>query len=501
MSLGNGGNKPTMDPPDSGVKVRMYNPGFGDCMLLAFKAKENEARYMLIDFGVHHLYPEREEKTKAIAEDIKKATGNKLDVVAITHEHTDHLYGFKYNEEIFKNVDIEDLWLAWTENPRDSVAKKLKKKYGRKIRALESAAHQLKATNKPFANALQGVLEFEALDDLKAAKNGKKTQLDYLRNKSKKKLKKKSDYRQPKETPLHIPDVKGVKIYVLGPPRDVDWIKKLQKKSELYPKFADLDELDAFAYAALAAARSETPTDEEKQYFNLGRPFQKHFEISKVMAPEDSEYSKFFQKHYGFSDKDSDDLKYRRIETDWLSAAEALALDISSKTNNTSLVLAIELTETHPRKVLLFVGDAQVGNWLSWHDLEWPGEGQNGETVTTEDLLRRTVLYKVGHHGSHNATLSHKGLEMMDSPDLVAMIPVDEKWANNKMRWEHPAEKLLNRLTERTKGRIIRTDEIPEGNNIPEIPDESADSEWEAFIDQLDWDRKEKLWIQYTVPG
>ena len=28
--------------------------------------------------------------------------------------------------------------------------------------------------------------------------------------------------------------------------------------------------------------------------------------------------------------------------------------------------------------------------------------------MTTKDLLARTVLYKVGHHGSHNATLNGK---------------------------------------------------------------------------------------------
>jgi len=210
----------------------------------------------------------------------------------------------------------------------------------------------------------------------------------------------------------------------------------------------------------------------------------------------------FFQRSYGFSDLEEHGPEWRRIDADWLNAAEQLALDINGKTNNTSLVLAVELTETMPRKVLLFAADAQVGNWLSWHELCWAGEGEDGETVTVEDLLRRTVLYKVGHHGSRNATLSRKGLEMMESPDLVAMIPVDQDWANNEMRWEHPAEKLLDRLKERTMGRIIRTDEIPPGDEPPGMPDGATEAEWRAFTDQLNWDRSsDKLWIQYTVPG
>ena len=57
---------------------------------------------------------------------------------------------------------------------------------------------------------------------------------------------------------------------------------------------------------------------------------------------------------------------------------------------------------------------------------------RNGEPtkVTSSALLARTVLYKVGHHASHNATLREKGLELMQSDELVAMIPVDEEQAH-----------------------------------------------------------------------
>ena len=43
---------------------------------------------------------------------------------------------------------------------------------------------------------------------------------------------------------------------------------------------------------------------------------------------------------------------------------------------------------------------------LSW-TVQAPGNP--AQTVTANDLLARTVLYKVGHHGSHNATLAEKG--------------------------------------------------------------------------------------------
>ena len=41
--------------------------------------------------------------------------------------------------------------------------------------------------------------------------------------------------------------------------------------------------------------------------------------------------------------------------------------------------------------------------------LKWAGEGQ--AQGYSADLLHRTIFYKVGHHGSHNATLRERGLE------------------------------------------------------------------------------------------
>lgn len=496
MSPQNSMTQPTMQPPESGVTVRMYNPGFGDCLLLAFRDEDDGARYMLIDCGVHHGYPGREERMQLLAKDIAKATANHLHVVVATHEHTDHLYGFKYARDVFDGIEIDKLWLAWTEDPTDPIAKQLKQRYGMRIRALTAAVNQLRLTNEPLAGAIQTVLDFEFPDAL-AATGGKAAQLEFLDTQSKEK-----DYRRPGEAPLTLPGVKGVKVYVLGPPKDVDWIKKLEKKSELYPELMAMDEEATFAAAALAAAGTDSLDEEDQQLFRRSRPCDEFFEISKDNARGHSDYGPFFRSHYGFSRRTGHGPEWRRIDTDWLAAAEQLALDINGKTNNTSLVLAMELTETQPRKVLLFAADAQVGNWLSWHQLSWPGEGENGETVTVADLLRRTVLYKVGHHGSRNATLSWKGLEKMESTDLVAMIPVDQNWANNKMQWEHPAEKLLDRLKEKARGRVIRADDIPSGDKPPKKPDEAGESEWQAFIKRLDWDRSpDKLWIQYTVPG
>src|SRR4029453_17414910 len=83
--------------------------------------------------------------------------------------------------------------------------------------------------------------------------------------------------------------------------------------------------------------------------------------------------------------------------------------------------------------------------------LEWE---VNGRTVRSDDLLARPVLYKGGHHGRPKATLRRKRLELMASGELTAMIPVNRETAK-KMEWLMPFPSLLQRLEEKTKGRVL----------------------------------------------
>src|SRR5262249_30435595 len=55
-------------------------------------------------------------------------------------------------------------------------------------------------------------------------------------------------------------------------------------------------------------------------------------------------------------------------------------------------------------------------------------------------------------------TLRDGGLELMTNRDLVAMIPVHERFAKETKRWNMPFPSLLERLRERTRGRILRAD-------------------------------------------
>ena len=213
----------------------------------------------------------------------------------------------------------------------------------------------------------------------------------------------------------------------------------------------------------------------------------------------------FFRNHYGFPSDPSrvpphaDQLSWRRIDTDWLEAAGSLALKLDNDTNNTCLAIAIELIATG--KVLLFPGDAQVGNWLSWAELCWPkgAKPEDPNVITAEHLLVRTVLYNVGHHASHNATLRERGLELMTSNELVALIPVDEDMARNKKHWDMPFPALLKRLEQKTKGRIIRADRTVSDLKQSRNPNTISAAEWQDFLSKVSSDQNDKLYVEYRI--
>jgi hypothetical protein len=66
---------------------------------------------------------------------------------------------------------------------------------------------------------------------------------------------------------------------------------------------------------------------------------------------------------------------------------------LDDQMNNTSLILLFEVGN----KKLLFPGDAQIENW-SWALQDAPSAAK------TRKLLSAVDFYKVGHHGSRNAT-------------------------------------------------------------------------------------------------
>ena len=489
-------------PPTSTVRIRMYRVGLGDCFLLTFPIKKNRkpAEYhILIDCGV--ITGSDPAALVSAVKDIDEVTHRHLDLVVGTHEHWDHLSGFNQARTIFDQFQIDNVWLAWTEDPDDQTAQGIRDDRKKKLEALRAGLVRMAgmAVAGPGARAavkqrleeirnIHNLLSFFGDDPAASPGLGQprlaapaaapstgisgttKDAILYLASRKDAHV----QYCYPSKDPLTLEGVEGVQVYVFGPPEDTKKIKRTdapssQKGKETYG-IAATGATDSFIEAVGAVAANPAHT--------VYNPFDDLYGISPDEA-KDLKRDAFFDQHYGFAKARRDN--WRRIEDDWMNMTGELALNLDSATNNTSLVLAFELGEPGSGKVLLFAADAQVGSWETWPDLQWTVKvpGKEPQIVTGRSLMSRNVLYKVGHHGSHNATLREGGLELMTSDDLVAMIPVFEQVALDR-GWHMPFDKLNDALVAKTKGRVMRGDRgLPERLN----PSTLTDAGWKKFMD------------------
>jgi beta-lactamase superfamily II metal-dependent hydrolase len=487
---------PKLIPPENGLVVRMYRIGHGDCFLIAAPREGGgDPVYTLIDCGYKPGSSSDEflhgKSATDIVDHLRDACGNKLDLAIATHEHQDHLNAiWKKRGPYFGKIDIDETWLAWTEKPDDPLAKRLRKANHDRLLGLIAARNRLAAAfgaGSPDVRQIDLLLGLESGEDPDAfptpeaifaaadpANSVNKQGLKLLKDKAA--AGRGVRYLYPGEGPLELPGTR-VQVYVLGPPYSEELIEDEDPKgAEAFPD----DRPHGFSLGA--AARSESGGES---------PFANRFGIPFEEARSGG--NEFFTVHYGVGDEGEssrdnaevqDDAPFRRVDADWLLSATDLALAMAQGTNNTSLVLAFELPET--KKVLLFVGDAQRGSWVSWADLKWTVDGAE---VTTRDLFGRTVLYKVGHHGSHNATLN--GTPQDAWPNLAwmangsaagefaAMITAVNRWALEKAEWNHPLPSIKTALEQKTAGRLFQTDT----DTLTKPADVTA-AAWKTFTDR-----------------
>lgn len=447
---------------DGAVRVRMYCQGLGDCFLLRFPTDDGGTFSVLIDCGVIIGTPNAADRMKLVIDDLAKETKGTIDLVVGTHEHWDHLSGFDLPPGYFADkIKIKKVWLAWTEDKKDPVTKKLIDDRTEKKKALARAVQKVKmrlGADAPEVDEAASVLGFfgiDVTDDADLIGQGGPVDkigraMQFLRDHE-------ATYCEP-GTVQTLPGVAGVNVYVLGPPRDQDQLfRDLPTKKDAGTVTYGLDgvafSLEAYCGLEQLVNFASAPEPDEHRL-----PFDGNYRIPEESAAHDP----FYQQRYYFADDD-----WRRIDGDWAGDVSRFALKLDSYTNNMSLALAFELPD---RQVLLFPGDAQVGNWESWHE-DSKGNKQiftlGYRKVTAADLLDRTVLYKVAHHGSHNATLKEDGLELMKAPGLVAMIPCEIYTAHVKKRWtKMPFQPILDDLT-RQKVAVLQADQKAKDEKLP----------------------------------
>jgi hypothetical protein len=430
--------------------IRMYGQGFGDCFLLAFPRKLAAGKwdrknpvYVVIDCGVFYNTPQEKPRMQRVVQSLLEATGGRIDLLVVTHEHHDHLCGFERAREQWAQIAVDNVWVAWTEDPTHPKTKE----YDREHEALRLglAAIQQRALAAPEDSALRLALDNALTLQLFATWPPVPDRVSVLPDKVMDSLSQNpaTRFRQAAGLPsttrtfcepgqVRVVPASGVDAYVLGPPTDPTFLSKDFDKNEVY-------------HEALRAVMSEVDASAVDPY----TPFSKLM----GMPYEEAQAHPFFAEHYFAPHQQTS-----QIESEWLQDLPRLALQMDELTNNTSLVLAFRLPDG---RVLLFPGDAQVGNWLSWDTIkpdDWHRPEGGGVSVrpTAAELLARTAVYKVGHHGSHNATLEKRGLERM--PDgVIAFVPSSRRFPQHfqDKPWKIPFPPLVERLSTRSQGRLV----------------------------------------------
>lgn len=437
------------DALTAAVRMYRFDQELGDCFLLTFNDGSQKS-HMLIDCGsFQNAGTSKARLTKILADITQTLDGAALDVVVGTHQHNDHLSGFVHCERAFRKIGVEHVWLSWLDDPKDARANSI----GRQHHNLMNVMHDVRAHMTSRRNASTTHRAIGILDDVLGFYGAKGKAPPKIPAEAVRIMKGLGRNAIQYLKPGAILDLPGlakdrVKVYVLGPPRKDALTPR--KDDPLYRK--DPREGESYDHA-LSSARSAA-----EQLLNAAKGHSGSVSSEEAQYPfaEKMKYRKTARKTAGLrrvvGEYGRSDSLWRTIDDDWMNQAESLALFMDGFTNNSSLVLAIELVSSG--KILLFTADAQTGNWLSWFDVKW-----SDPKIDTDDLLARAVLYKVGHHGSHNATLL-AALEKMTSPALVALIPVHKKDSNvaKTNGWKMPARNLHRRLVAKTSNRVLQMD-------------------------------------------
>lgn len=345
------------------LRIRMYRTGFGDCFLLSFGPTAS-ARHVLIDFGVHASG--QIGTMDSIMDNIEEATRKKLEVVVATHAHRDHISGFGEFADRFADFSIGEVWLPWTDNPKDPEAAALQKKqlalYDRLDNHLRLALGADESDPR-YAAALNALSNLKGNGPAKAALGsgfGVGATPRYFRG---------------GDAIAKVGAIAGLSADILSPPRDKAYFSRMDPPADQRFLAAPGDTRDAVRPFPGLEVREKDARD-FRAIVRDGQPIVEARDLAGLTA---------------FAE----------------APADRLALALDNVRNNTSLVILFR----YKGKTLLFPGDAQWGNWQSWIRADGARE-----------ILGAVDFLKVAHHGSENATPVDVVHELR-AGGVAAMVP------------------------------------------------------------------------------
>lgn len=453
------------------LTLRAYNVGFGDCFLLSFHYAGGKDRNVLIDFGSkRHPAGSDKKLMSLIAADIKKVCRNKLDAIVLTHRHEDHIKGFSTNAagtapgDVIASLKPDLVVQPWTEDPKaqkDALQPTKTLAADANLQFLQ-AVHQMNAISIGVAREADRLLAadpaskqrrlFEALKSIGEENIKNSSAVKNLRDMA------------PNEYTFHgqatglSKILPGVKITVLGPPT--------LKQSSAIRKERDKDANEFWMFQANAARFTSgrlgsysgvpvegdvlpdddyDPTDDTQE---ARHPPQLFKDAPTMPADNPPNYARWFMP------------RLRAIRGDNLLQIVRI---LDDQMNNTSVILLFEVGN----QMLLFPGDAQIENWEF--------------TLGKPDLMKRlenVTLYKVGHHGSRNATPKslwkvfklRKDKSGGNTPLRTVMSTMKDVYGTLTEHSEVPRESLKTELKKNSK--LFNTQDLkPKELNGPiEIP-------------------------------
>ena len=347
------------------VRVRMYQVGFGDCFLLTFRYPgRTRPRHVLIDFGTTGAPSGSSKLLGTIAEDIRKTVGKDPFAVVATHRHRDHIAGFDPGPDgkgpgaIIAGLKPQWVVQPWTEQPDLAVDASAPPGF-KGLAARRETLASLQAIARHVVNvalprlqrsfrqtAIAEQLAFIGEDNL--SNDGAVRNLMQMAP---------NDYVYAGKTTRLARFLPGVKVTVLGPPTVKQDAAVRNKRAR------DPDEFWSLQGKAFGIGDKSGATDDAL--------FPHHPQSRGSSAPL---WARWVIK------------SLRSAHGDQLLE---LVRSLDSAMNNTSVILLFEFGGHR----FLFPGDAQIENW----------EYALGQKKFTE-LLKNVTVYKVGHHGSLNAT-------------------------------------------------------------------------------------------------
>lgn len=393
------------------LTIRTYDVGFGDCLLLTFHYARRD-RHVLVDFGTMKLPTGKAIKGDymlKVAEQIRADCGGKLDVVVATHRHQDHISGFarkngKGSGAIIRTLAPAVVLQPWTEDPKVAVdaTAPARRGFARTLLAMQAVAGQvaeaaatLRGERFAATRAQLRVIGMENIANPDAVENLRTMAPNrYLYHGA------------PAGLTQLLP---GVRTTVLGPPT----VEQSQ---------------------AIQSQRSEDPDE----FWHLHLAYWKRLAVTGVAHAARSK--PLFPRHAtGRLPRSAGWYKYY-VTREKAESLLSIVRMLDKAMNNTSVVLLFEIGDRR----ILFPGDAQYENWM--YALGKPALRRKLEGVE---------LYKVGHHGSLNATpktlwngFSHRATRSTAGRLKTLLSTLDGVHGNEENKTEVPRRTLLSALRE-----------------------------------------------------